>query len=73
MSTGEITVTTDVGSSVDTLLESVLDKSSVSGGGAHNALYIVVGTSRSETTQLHLKPDICKETELQVFRGMAEV
>ena len=48
MSIGEITVTTD-GSSVDTLLESMLAKSSVSGGGAHNALYIAGGTSRSAT------------------------
>jgi hypothetical protein len=49
MSIGEITVTTDGCSSVDTLLESMLAKSSVSGGGAHNALYIVGGISRSET------------------------
>lgn len=49
MSIGEITVTTDGCSSVDTLLESMLAKSSVSGGGAHNVLYIAGGTSRSET------------------------
>jgi hypothetical protein len=49
MSIGEITVTIDGCSSVDTLLESMLAKSIVSGGGAHKALYIVGGTSRSET------------------------
>ena len=49
MSIGEITVTTDGCSSVDALLESMLAKSSVSGDGAHNALYIVGATSRSET------------------------
>lgn len=49
MSIGDITVTTDGRSSVDMLLESMLAKSSVSGGGAHSALYIAGGTSRSET------------------------
>jgi hypothetical protein len=54
MSIGEITVTIDGCSSVDALLESILAKSSVSGGGAHNALYIVAGTSRSETQYIRV-------------------
>ena len=49
MSIGEITVITDDRSSVDMLLESMLAKSSLSGDGAHNALYIAGGTIRSET------------------------
>jgi hypothetical protein len=47
-SIGEVTVTTEGCSSMDALFESMLPKSSVSGGGARNAGYIVGDISRSE-------------------------
>lgn len=54
MSIGEITVITDCCSSVDMLFESMLAKSNVSGGGAHNALNNVGGASRSGTRYIYV-------------------